>query len=174
MTDIKKTSPLSSPNQAPVTINDDALIKSMELIYFGYRDFIAWPDEVLQQYGLGRAHHRVLHFVGRSPGMTVAALLALLKITKQSLSRVLNGLLEKDYIKQEIGHQDKRQRLLYLTAKGVKLVAHITDHQKTYMKKACLEAGATSMEGFWHMLTALLSDENKKDVTYHVNKIHKE
>ncbi len=166
MTDIKKT--------LQKDVNDDALIKSMELMYFGYRDFIAWPDEVLEHYGLGRAHHRVLHFVGRIPGMAVAALLSLLKITKQSLSRVLKDLLEKKYITQKIGRRDRRQRLLYLTAKGVKLLDHITDHQKTHMKKACKEAGISSMNGFWNMLTALLDEHTKEDVINYVDKTHKE
>ncbi len=85
----------------------------VEMLFFAYRDFVADADEMLAELGFGRAHHRVLHFVGRSPGMTVAQLLDILRITKQSLSRVLKDLLEQGYVVQKEGPEDRRQRLLY-------------------------------------------------------------
>src|SRR6185369_9239306 len=90
----------------------------IELLFFAYRDFIGDPDDVLAKFGFGRAHHRVLHFVNRNPGMKVAELLDILKITKQSLGRVLKQLVDEGYVVQKAGAQDRRQRLLYLTAKG--------------------------------------------------------
>ena len=82
----------------------------IELLFFAYRDFVVDPDEVLAKLGFGRAHHRVLHFVGRSPGITVSDLLAILRITKQSLARVLNELMDRGYVAQTPGLGDRRQR----------------------------------------------------------------
>src|SRR5262245_21751812 len=87
----------------------------IELLFFAYRDFIGDPDDVLAKFGFGRAHHRVLHFVNRNPGMKVAELLDILKITKQSLGRVLKQLIDQGYVVQKEGANDRRQRLLYVT-----------------------------------------------------------
>lgn len=144
--------------------DDQLFIKSMELLYFAYRDFISWPDDVLHTYGFGRAHHRILHFVNRNPGLSVADLLKLLNITKQSLSRVLSRLVDKAYISQKIGKKDRRQRLLFLTDKGEALLYEIAEHQKAHMLQACKKAGENSVEGFWNVLTELLNDENREDV----------
>lgn len=151
---------------------DDDLIfhKSTELLYFAYRDFIAWPDDVLQTYGFGRAHHRVLYFVGRKPDMTVAELLKILNITKQSLSRVLSSLIEKGYIAQIIGFDDRRQRLLSLTEKGQDLLNEVSEHQKAHILKACEKVGVENMQSFWQMLLALVNDENRQDVIDLINK----
>src|SRR5213075_3207406 len=92
-----------------------------ELLFFAYRDFTAEPDAILEQYGFGRAHHRVVHFVGRRPHMTVGDLLAILRITKQSLNRVLGQLVRRGFIIQHRGPQDRRQRLLELTERGREL-----------------------------------------------------
>src|SRR4249919_2795643 len=89
----------------------------IELLFFAYRDFVGDADEVLAKLGFGRAHHRVLHFVNRNPGMKVAELLGILKITKQSLGRVLKQLIDEGYVEQRKG-ADRRQRLLFVTAKG--------------------------------------------------------
>ena len=90
----------------------------IELLFFAYRDFVSEPDDVLAKFGFGRAHHRVLHFVNRNPGMKVAELLDILKITKQSLGRVLKQLVDEGYVVQKEGANDRRQRLLYVTSKG--------------------------------------------------------
>jgi DNA-binding MarR family transcriptional regulator len=90
----------------------------IELLFFAYRDFVSDPDDVLAKFGFGRAHHRVLHFVNRHPGMKVADLLDVLKITKQSLGRVLKQLVDQGYVVQREGENDRRQRLLYVTPKG--------------------------------------------------------
>ena len=95
----------------------------IELLFFAYRDFVSDPDAVLVKYGFGRAHHRVIHFVSRHPGIRVADLLDILKITKQSLGRVLKQLLDLGFIEQRPGPQDRRQRLLYATEAGRALAA---------------------------------------------------
>lgn len=150
--------------------DQDLFLKSTELLYFAYRDYIAWPDEILQNYGFGRAHHRVLFFVSQNPSMTVAELLKVLNITKQSLSRVLSALIDKDYIVQEIGEQDRRQRLLNLTAKGKKLLGEVSEHQKEQMLKALKVSGSEATEGFWKVLTALINEENREETLELVTK----
>jgi DNA-binding MarR family transcriptional regulator len=95
-----------------------AFLEMVELFFFAYRDFVSDPDAILAKFGFGRAHHRVLHFVDRNPGLTVAELLDILKITKQSLARVLKDLLESGHVEQRPGATDRRQRLLYTTATG--------------------------------------------------------
>src|SRR4030081_3088767 len=97
---------------------DPNLLPFIELLFFAYRDFTREADAVLAEYGLGRAHHRVLHFVDRHPGLRVADLLEILKITKQSLARVLKQLVEQGWIVQKAGERDRRQRLLHATEKG--------------------------------------------------------
>jgi len=142
----------------------ELFLKSTELLYFAYRDFIAWPDDILQNYGFGRAHHRVLFFVSQNPSMTVAELLQILNITKQSLSRVLSALVGKGYIVQEIGQQDRRQRLLNLTDKGNVLLSKVSEHQKGQMLKALKDSGSDAIDGFWKVLTALINEENREEI----------
>jgi DNA-binding MarR family transcriptional regulator len=93
----------------------------IELLFFAYRDFVGDADRLLENYKFGRAHHRVLHFVNRQPGLKIAEILAILQITKQSLGRVLKELLESGNIEVRPGPVDRRQRLLFPTPKGRKL-----------------------------------------------------
>lgn len=143
-------------------LNDEQVFhKSTELLYFAYRDYISWPDDLLQTYGFGRAHHRILYFVSRRPGMTVAELLKLLNITKQSLSRVISSLIDKKYITQQIGENDRRQRLLFISDKGKYLLDEVSVSQKTSILKASQQVGPEAVEGFWKMLSALTSEDDK-------------
>lgn len=144
--------------------NEELFLKSTELLYFAYRDYIAWPDAELQKYDFGRAHHRVLFFVSQNPGMTVAKLLGVLNITKQSLSRVLSALIDKGFIIQEIGPTDRRQRLLNLTERGQALLSDVSEHQKEQMLQACRDAGLENVEGFWKVLMSLIKPENRDDI----------
>lgn len=111
----------ASPIRTAITNSDGIDLALIELLFFAYRDFTSDPDEILEGYGFGRAHHRVLHFVNRMPGLTVAELLDVLQITKQSLSRVLKQLIDTDHIVQVQGLRDRRQRELYPTARGREL-----------------------------------------------------
>ena len=108
----------------------------IEHLFFAYRDFVGEPDAVLAGLGFGRAHHRVLHFVHRNPGMTVAVLLDILQITKQSLARVLKALLESGHIEQKAGPDDRRQRLLYTTARGAALADRLIAIQSSRIQGA--------------------------------------
>lgn len=120
------------------------LIAAVELLFFAYRDFTGEADAVLAEFGFGRAHHRVLHFVNRHPGLRVADLLDILKITKQSLARVLKQLVDQGYVLQQAGPQDRRERLLYLTAKGRELADKLLTLQCARVAAALTEAGDAS------------------------------
>ncbi|MFP6698570.1 MAG: MarR family transcriptional regulator [Alphaproteobacteria bacterium] len=119
---------------------------------------------MLQAYGFGRAHHRVVHFVGRNPGMTVTELLAILKVTKQSLNRVLSQLVAEEFIAQEKGSRDRRQRLLSLTAKGLTPFAELSGPQKARVARAYREAGAEAVAGYRKVLADLLNAEEREAV----------
>ena len=114
---------------APAVPVGEPIWDLIELLFFAYRDFVSDPDHVLEKFGFGRAHHRVLHFVNRNPGMKVAELLDLLKITKQSLGRVLKQLIDQGYVVQKEGANDRRQRLLYVTPKGESLAMKLAGLQ---------------------------------------------
>jgi DNA-binding MarR family transcriptional regulator len=121
---------VSAPSPAPKLEPGPAPdFEMIELIFFAYRDFVGEADRALATYGFGRAHHRVLHFVNRRPGLTIAGLLDILGITKQSLARVLKDLMENGCIVQEPGREDRRQRLLRLTPKGLELAADLAKRQ---------------------------------------------
>src|SRR5260221_4592457 len=115
---------------APLTASDQPEIAFIELLFFAYRDFISDPDAELLSYGFGRAHHRVVHYVNRHPGIRVADLLDILKITKQSLGRVLKQLIDSGFIEQLQGPQDRRQRLLYPTESGRALALRLLNPQE--------------------------------------------
>src|ERR1041384_1526319 len=118
----------ATPAEAPAAADGEPIWDLIELLFFAYRDFVSDPDHVLEKFGFGRAHHRVLHFVNRNPGMKVADLLDILRITKQSLGRVLKQLVEEDYVVQKEGPDDRRHRLLFVTPKGEQLamkLAHL-------------------------------------------------
>src|SRR5210317_1601094 len=102
-------------------LREEELRRGIELMFFAYRDFTGEPDSILEGQNMGRAHHRAIYFIGRTPGISVSELLTILNITKQSLSRVLSALMENNFVLQETGTTDRRQRLLYLTDKGIAL-----------------------------------------------------
>lgn len=110
----------------------------IELLFFAYRDFTGDPDDVLAEYDFGRAHHRVLHFVERNPGITVTDLLAILRITKQSLGRVLKQLVDAGIIEQREGPHDRRQRLLYVTERGTSLANDLARLQQERLERALI------------------------------------
>ena len=133
----------------------------MELLYFGYRNFTGEADELLSAHGFGRAHHRVLYFVGRQPGMTVKELLALLEITKQSLARVLKNLIEEGMVEQRAGDQDRRERRLHLTPKGSALEIQVAEAQIRLLREVFLEAGSEAVEGFRQVFLGLVPPEHR-------------
>jgi DNA-binding MarR family transcriptional regulator len=143
---------------------DQEVIELIELLFFAYRDFISDPDTILAELGFGRAHHRIIHFVGRNPGMTVAQLLDILRITKQSLGRVLKELIEKSYVYQREGEQDRRQRLLHLTKDGEKLRKRLMAPQMARIRRALAESEPGTPVHYRSVLFHLVSPENRASV----------
>jgi DNA-binding MarR family transcriptional regulator len=141
---------------------DDPAYDLIELFFFAYRDFVSDPDRILGEYGFGRAHHRVLHFVVRRPGMTIAELLDILKITKQSLNRVLKELIDKGYIVQRTGHTDRRQRLLSATDEGRELALRMARLQSRRIARA-LEGGPDE-EGVRRFLMGMMDPGERAKV----------
>jgi DNA-binding MarR family transcriptional regulator len=138
---------------------DDADMRvAQDLLFFAYRDFTNAADVALAELGLGRAHHRALHFIGRNPGITVSDLLGILRITKQSLARVLNALVEQGYVVQSPGHADRRQRLLTLTQAGGELERRLFERQKARLSPAYRQAGGPAVSGFCRVLRAIMDD----------------
>lgn len=146
----------------PLFLREEELRQALELLFFGYRDFTAEPDRLLAEKGFGRAHHRVIYFVGRHPGLAVSQLLGILKITKQSLSRVLGQLVEEGYISQRPGDRDRRQRLLELTEKGQELESQLTAAQTELVARAYRAAGAEAVEGFRTVLLGLINEQDRQ------------
>ncbi len=143
----------------PLFLREEELRQGIELLFYAYRDFTAEPDAILAKYKFGRAHHRAIYFVGRYPGTTVSELLSILRITKQSLSRVLGQLVHEGFIEQRRGARDRRQRLLHLTDKGVALENQLTATQRELMARAYREAGAEAVEGYRKVLAGLRGPE---------------
>jgi DNA-binding MarR family transcriptional regulator len=137
----------------------------IELLFFAYRDFVGDADAVLDEFGFGRAHHRVLHFVSRNPGMTVQDLLDILKITKQSLGRVLKQLIDEEYVIQKEGPSDRRQRLLYVTPRGQSLADKLAGLQTERIRRAFGDSGqAGDVEAARRFLTMMIDPENRDRV----------
>lgn len=145
----------------PLFLREEELRQGIELLFFAYRDFTAEPDAMLADYGFGRAHHRVIYFVGRHPGITVSELLGILRITKQSLSRVLGQLVEDEFIIQRTGERDRRQRLLELTDKGIELERLLTEKQRARFARAYREAGAEAVEGFRKVMLGMIEEPDR-------------
>jgi DNA-binding MarR family transcriptional regulator len=135
---------------------------AQELLFFAYRDFTNAADVILAELGLGRAHHRALHYIGRNPGITVSDLLSILRITKQSLARVLSVLVAQGYVAQAPGREDRRQRLLTLTPKGQALERRAFEQQRECLAAAYQEAGPAAVDGFRRVLRGIM-DQQARD-----------
>jgi DNA-binding MarR family transcriptional regulator len=166
MADLNFTLPPERPARAAdVAANgDEPIWDIIELLFFAYRDFVGDPDHVLEKFGFGRAHHRVLHFINRNPGIKVADLLIILKITKQSLGRVLKQLVDEGYVVQREGANDRRQRLLYVTPKGEALALKLAGLQTTRIARAMAEIGPGAHETARRFLAAMIDATDRDEV----------
>jgi len=140
--------------------NED-LLTGIELMYFAYRGFTSDPDKILSEYGYGRAHHRVVHFIKGHEGLRVNDLLAILGITKQSLNRVLRQLIENGMVEQHVGEKDRRERRLYLTEKGHGFESDLAVVQQARLREAFAQAGPEAVKGFRQVLKALMDEDQK-------------
>ncbi len=147
----------------PLFLRDEELRQAIEMLFFAYRDFTGVADEILANYGFGRAHHRAIYFIGRHPDMTVGDLLEILRITKQSLNRVLGQLIDEGYVSQQQGTHDRRQRLLKLTDKGRALEESLSAAQRTLIAGAYREVGAEAVDGFRKVLLGIMSNEDDRE-----------
>ena len=147
---------LPPAGSALLFLREEQIRQAQDLMFFAYRDFTGAADVVLAELGLGRAHHRAMHFIGRNPGMTVGDLLAILRITKQSLARVLNELVSRGYVAQATGREDRRQRLLQLTPAGVELEHKLFDRQRDRIAAAYRDAGGAAVDGFRQVMRAIM------------------
>ncbi|MCM0019634.1 MAG: MarR family transcriptional regulator [Tagaea sp.] len=152
------------PGMQHLFLRDEDLRLGIELLFYAYRDFTAEPDRMLAEIGLGRAHHRVVYFVGRYPGIVVGDLLAILRITKQSLSRVLGELIREGHIVQKRGTVDRRQRRLELTETGAALERKLTENQRKRIAAAYRLAGAGAVDGFRRVMTSLIDERDRAKV----------
>src|SRR6516162_8611474 len=170
MADVNLSTRMASPDsrlaepRAPAAREADLRWDIIELLFFAYRDFVGDADNELEAFGFGRAHHRVMHFVHRYPGLKVADLLDVLRITKQSLGRVLKQLLDEGYILQKAGDNDRRQRLLFATAKGEALVAKLAGLQTKRIDRALRDVGPASAETVRRFLRAMIDREDPDKV----------
>ena len=139
-------------------LREEQMRHAQDLLFFAYRDFTGAADTILDELDLGRAHHRALHFIGRQPGMTVGDLLAILRITKQSLARVLTALVEQGLVSQAPGPMDRRQRLLTLTDSGRALERRLFERQREVLASAYREAGGAAVDGFRRVMRAIMDD----------------
>ena len=143
-------------------LTDEQLRKGIEAMFFAYRGFTADPDRILEGMDYGRAHHRAIHFVHRSPGTTVGNLLAILGVTKQSLNRVLRTLFDDGLVEARVGKTDKRERRLHLTAKGAELERALSDAQRARMRAAYRAAGPQAVQGFRTVLEAMMDPDMRR------------
>ncbi|WP_425532447.1 MarR family winged helix-turn-helix transcriptional regulator [Aquabacter sediminis] len=162
--------PLADAHSPAAPAEGPPMVDLIELFFFAYRDFVADPDEALAPLGFGRAHHRVLHFVNRHPGMRVTDLLDILRITKQSLGRVLRELVDEGFVDSRAGASDRRQRLLYPTPKGEALARAFMAVQSRRIHKALQACGPGSRETVRRFLVAMIDPEDRAEVE---NLIHR-
>ncbi len=166
MADVTVTAPdrRAQPEPSEPPTATEPLWDVIELLFFAYRDFVSDPDDVLAKLGFGRAHHRVLHFVNRNPGMKVADLLDILKITKQSLGRVLKQLIDQDYVSQKEGANDRRQRLLHVTPKGEALALKLAGLQTERIARAFAQFGPGGHDAARRFLAAMIDAKDRDGV----------
>lgn len=145
-------------------LTDEQLRQGIELMFFAYRGFTADPDRILEERGYGRAHHRAIHFINRRPGLTVNELLDILRVTKQSLNRVLRQLVEDRLVASRVGRVDRRQRNLYLTETGHALEQELSSAQRRRMRTAFSNAGPEAVHGFRQVLEQMIDPELREQV----------
>lgn len=146
-------------------LTDEQLRGGIEAMFFAYRGFTADPDRILEEQGLGRAHHRAVHFINRQPGTTVNNLLMVLGVTKQSLNRVLRTLIEMGLVDSRVGTRDKRERHLFLTQAGRALEHVLSEAQRSRMRAAYRDAGPEAVAGFRQVLEAMMDSDARRQ--YH-------
>jgi DNA-binding MarR family transcriptional regulator len=148
------------PTASPLFLREDEIRRGIELLFFGHQALFAMVDPLLDEAGLGRAHFRALYFIARRPEITVTALLDLLGITKQSLGRVLDELVQRQWVVSAPGRRDRRQKLLRLTTQGAALEERLFDALRARIATAYQQAGQGSVTGYWRVLEGLIPPDD--------------
>lgn len=154
--------PKLSRGESLLFLTDEQLRKGIEAMFFAYRGFTADPDRILSERGYGRAHHRAIHFIHRSPGTTVNNLLDILGVTKQSLNRVLRTLIDHGLVHSRVGRYDKRERNLFLTDDGAELERALSEAQRVRMRSAFKAAGPDAVAGFKTVLEEMMDADKRR------------
>ncbi|TYB90662.1 MarR family winged helix-turn-helix transcriptional regulator [Oceaniovalibus sp. ACAM 378] len=149
-------------NESLLFLTDEQLRRGIEAMFFAYRGFTADPDIILADRGYGRAHHRAVHFINRTPGTSVNNLLAILGVTKQSLNRVLRTLVEDGLVTSKIGTRDRRERHLFLTDTGKQLEQALSQAQRGRLRAAYRAAGPEAVAGFRQVLEAMMDPDQHR------------
>ncbi len=144
----------------PLFLNEKEIRRIIELMFFSYRDFTSGPDQILEKMNFGRAHHRVIYFVGKQNNLTIKELLSILKITKQSLSRVLNQLVQEKYVILSIG-EDKRTKKLSLSKKGIDLEKKLSEIQISNIHSVVKKFNESDINGFKKILFSMIEEKNQ-------------
>ena len=152
----------TSGGESLLFLTDENLRKGIEAMFFAYRGFTSDPDRILDGMDYGRAHHRAVHLINRSPGLSVGNLLDILGVTKQSLNRVLRSLFEDGLVEARVGKTDRRERRLFLTEKGAALERNLSDEQRARMRAAYRAAGPAAVAGFRTVLEAMMDPEQRR------------
>jgi DNA-binding MarR family transcriptional regulator len=162
--------PVSRADQL-LFLTDEQLRQGIELLFFAYRDFTSDPDTVLAERGYGRAHHRAIHFIKRRPGITIAGLLDILQVTKQSLNRVMRQLVDDGLVISEMGKEDRRQRNLHLSPAGEKLEHALSEPQRARVRQAFGAAGPEAVAGFRAVLEQMINEDDRAEVLHLVGQV---
>ncbi len=153
--------PLGPAGASLLFLREEQIRLTQDMLFFAFRDLTAVADAILAKHGMGRPHHRALHFIVRHPGLSVGELLAILQITKQSLARVLNPLIRSGYVRQEKNRNDRRQRLLYATEKGLAFERQLFEELRERLVRAYRQAGSTAVEGFRKVLLGIMNESSR-------------
>ena len=164
MAELSQAALVRRPTASEDVLEEQPAYDLIELFFFAYRDFVSDPDRILGDYGFGRAHHRVLHFVDRQPGLTIAELLDILKITKQSLNRVLKELVEKGFVEQRPGTSDRRQRRLFTTSHGHHLAVRLSKLQTRRIMRALADGDDDLKDAASRFLLAMIDPADRAHV----------
>ena len=151
-------------------LTDEQLRQGIELMFFAYRDFTSDPDQILAERGYGRAHHRAIHFIKRREGISIAGLLDILQVTKQSLNRVLRQLIDDGLVTATPGTDDRRKRLLKLSPEGLELERALSEPQRARLRQAFAEAGPEAVAGYRRVLERIIDDKDRDSILSLVGK----
>ena len=139
-------------------LKDDQLKEFIEKIFVSYRETFSDAKKILDKYSIGVAHHKVLHLLSLYEGITISELLKKLKVTKQSLNRVLKDLIQLEAIEFKKDKKDTRLKHVYLSDKGLKLFEELFSMQKKRIYKALIKSNSKEILNFNNVLKKIINE----------------